>query len=70
MEDLSRKDLVSESSRVEQLAAENQSLQARVRELQEAVPPPAGVSVEEKEELLAEIARLKELSRSASKVNM
>lgn len=74
MEDLSRKDLVSESSRVEQLTSENQSLQSRVRELEEAVvplpTPPARVSIEEKEELLAEIARLKELSRSASKVSV
>lgn len=69
MEDLSRKDLVSESSKVEQLTAENQSLQSRVQQLQEAVPP-AGVSIEEKEELLAEITRLKEFSRSASKVSV
>lgn len=72
MEELSRKDLAAEPSKLEQLAAENQALQSRITALHEEASRGAkGKGRDaEKEELLAEISRLRDLAQSASKVGM
>ena len=80
MEDFSRQDLagageatpttasaaVGGAGKVEQLLAENQALQSRVQALQRQ---QEGGGVTEKEALVAEIDRLKNLTQSASKVS-
>lgn len=65
-----------ESSKVEQLTTENQTLRSRVQMLEGATSPEGmeGEStreslVQEKEELLVEVDRLRRLSQSASKVS-
>lgn len=70
MEELSRKDLAAEPSKMEQLAAENQALQSRITALHEEASRGAKGKGRgaEKEELLAEISRLRDLAQSASKV--
>lgn len=72
-EDLSFKDLQVETSKLQQLTAENQALRSQLQALEEAAPldkQDGGgyVSLQEKEELLAEISRLRKLAQSASEV--
>lgn len=80
VEDLSRKDVITESDKVEQLVVENQTLHSQIQELQRALSQASdevdkGNEVtraalqQQREELLAENERLKGLTQSASKVS-
>lgn len=73
LEDLSRKDLEADSGKLDQLSAENQALRNHIQSLEETAARDkrdreGSVPLREKEELLAEISRLKKLTQSASEV--